>query len=93
MLPVSRALEGPYTVTFDGTVMTNFAIINNHTSNETSIEISHNPGIHDIAVMGTTVIPEFPTSLVSVLILGVAIGVIVTLSRRQYLICNHQQHL
>lgn len=85
MLPVSRALEGPYTVTFDGNVMTNPEIFNNQTSNEPSIEITHNRGIHAITITGTTVIPEFPTSLVSVLILGVALGVIISLSRRQYI--------
>jgi hypothetical protein len=85
MLPISRVLEGPYTVTFDGNVTTNFEIINNQTSNETSIKISHGEGMHDITITGTNVIPEFPTSLVSVLILGVVLGVILSLSKRQYL--------
>jgi hypothetical protein len=84
MLPISRVLKGPYTVTFDGNVITNFETINNQTSNESSIKISYNQGIHDIVVTGTNVIPEFPTSLVSALILGVAIAVIMTLSRMQY---------
>ncbi|MDQ3852544.1 MAG: hypothetical protein M3299_06895 [Thermoproteota archaeon] len=38
MLPISRALEGPYTVTFDGNVMTNLETINNRKSNETNIK-------------------------------------------------------
>jgi hypothetical protein len=84
IIPISRALEDPYTVTFDGNITTDYEIINNHTNNETSIKISHNQGIHDITVTGTSVIPEFPSSLVSVLILGVAIGVIVNLSRMHY---------
>jgi hypothetical protein len=84
MLPISRALEGPYTVTFDGNPMTNFEIINNQTINETSIKISHDQGIHNITISGTNVIPEFPSSLVGVLILGVATGVIMTLSRIRY---------
>lgn len=61
-IPVSRVLEGPYTVTFDGNVMTNFAIINNQTSSETSIEMTHNRGIHDITVTGTRVIPVLDVS-------------------------------
>ena len=86
IFPISRALEDPYTVTVDGNVMTNFEITNNHTSNETSIKISYNQGIHDITVTGTNVIPEFPSPVVSVLIFGVVIGVIMTLSRMRYLI-------
>jgi hypothetical protein len=85
MFPISRLLEGPYTVTFDGNVTTNFETIDNQTSNETSIKISYNQGIHDITITGTNVIPEFPTLIISVLILGVVIGVIMTLSRMQYL--------
>jgi len=85
MLPISRAIEGPYTLTIDGDVMTNYEIINNQTSNETSIKISYNQGTHDITIAGTNIIPEFPTSLVNVIIFAVAIGVILILSRMQYL--------
>lgn len=85
MFPISRVFDGPYTVTFDGNVTTNFETINNQTSNETSIKISYNQGIHDITVTGTNVIPEFPTLIITVFILGVVIGVIMTLSRMQYL--------
>jgi hypothetical protein len=85
MLPISRALEGPYTVTFDGNVVTNYEIIKNQTSNETSIKINYNQGIHDITITGTNVIPEFSTTLISVLVLGICIGVIMILSRMQYL--------
>lgn len=92
MLPISRALEGPYIVTFDRNVMTNFEIINNQTSNETSIKINHGQGIHDITITGTNVIPEFPASLVSALILAVAIGVIMTLSRMQCIPRKYSRH-
>ena len=85
MFPISRALEGPYTVTVDGNVMTNFEIINNQTSSESNIKISYSEGIHDIIIVGTNVIPEFPTSVVGILILALAIGLIMTFSRMQHL--------
>lgn len=42
--------------------------------------------MHDLTITGTYVMPEFPTSYVSVIIFGAAIGlIIVTLIRMQYL--------
>lgn len=85
MLPISRVIQGPYTLTLDGNVSTEFEIINDHTNNETTIKISYTPGLHDITITGTNVVPEFPTSVVSVFILAVTIGIIMTLSRMKYL--------
>ncbi len=85
MLPVSRALEGPYIVSLDGNVTPNFEVINNQTGDETNIKITYDQGIHEIIITGTNVIPEFPTSLVGVLILGFIIGAVMTLNRMHYL--------
>jgi hypothetical protein len=84
MLPISRALEGPYTVTFNGNIISNYEIINNETSNETNIKINHDQGIHDISITGTNVIPEFSSSIVGILVVGVVTGMIMLLKSIRY---------
>jgi hypothetical protein len=84
MLPISRALEGPYTVTFNGNIISTYEIINNETSNETNIKINYDQGIHDISITGTNVIPEFSSSIAGILVLGVVSGMIMLLKRLGY---------
>ena len=57
---VDKVLEGPYTVTIDGKPMEEWMVIEDKTTDQTSLGLSYAEGVHDITVIGTQVVPEYP---------------------------------
>lgn len=51
---------------------------------ENSIQLNHDSGVHDIAITGTNVVPEFSASLVGV-VMAAFIGMVVVITRRRFL--------
>jgi len=60
LVQVSPVLAGPYLVTVDGN-STNFDSLKDQSSGQTNI-ILINTGTHNISIIGTNVVPEFPYS-------------------------------
>ncbi len=79
-LSIGRILEGPYVVTIDSQATDDFVIAPDQGSNEVFLILSYTHSTHDVKVTGTNVVPEFP---VSVLGLIVAIVGVVSLLGRQ----------
>ncbi|MGH9909866.1 MAG: PEFG-CTERM sorting domain-containing protein [Nitrososphaerales archaeon] len=69
VIPVSKVLQGPYTVTFDGNAMTDFQTMTSPTG-DVSIKLAYKQGTHGVTITGTSVVPEFPA--ISALILTVS---------------------
>jgi methane/ammonia monooxygenase subunit B len=78
IVPVSRLLEGPYTVTFDENIITDYETMIEQTTHETSIKLTYPEGTHKISIIGTRAIPEFPVNLMVIMTVGL-IGVLVVL--------------
>jgi hypothetical protein len=78
LVPISRVLEGPYSVMIDGMPTTDFGEIRNDTSAETSVRINYSHSVHAITITGTNVVPEFP---LPILALGAFVIAIVTVLR------------
>lgn len=76
-ITIGRVLEGPYTVTVDGTATTNFE--ETTISGETMLKISYTHSTHDVAVTGTSVVPEFP--MVAIGAIAAIVGLVAVLSR------------
>ncbi|HXV45279.1 MAG TPA: hypothetical protein VD736_01255, partial [Nitrososphaera sp.] len=76
-IPIGMILEGPYSVTIDGQATSDFEVIPAVTSEEAILRISYTHSIHDVAVTGTNVVPEFP---ISILIMASALGSIMALA-------------
>jgi hypothetical protein len=74
-IPIGKILEGPYTVTIDGQPTSDFEVISPG-SEDAIIAVSYTHSVHDVAITGTNVVPEFPISL---LIMAAALGSIVIL--------------
>jgi hypothetical protein len=69
---VGNILQGPYTVTFDGTPITDFGLLTNQATGETSIQITYHHSTHTIVITGTNVIPEFqlPAAIIVISMIG-----------------------
>lgn len=74
-LAISRVLEGPYTVTIDGDIMSDFETTTEPATGETIMTITYTHSTHDIVITGTQVVPEFSAIIAVVLAISVA-GVI-----------------
>jgi hypothetical protein len=79
---IGKILEGPYTVTVDDRVTTDFEV-GNDASGIATITISYTHSVHSITIAGTNVIPEF--QLIGILIVPglVAAVLIARLSGRK----------
>lgn len=73
-IKVDKVLEGPYIVTADG-VSTDFDIIEDSATGQSTIAVSYSHDAHSIVVAGTRVIPEFPFTMVGVI--AAIIGLVV----------------
>jgi hypothetical protein len=74
-LPIGRLLNGPYTVTINGNAMTDFQTYN--MNNETWMSAGYNRGTNEIIIVGASIVPEFPVSVVVLLpVLGITVLVI-----------------
>lgn len=71
IIPVSKVLKGPYTVTVDGQVVTDFETMENKATGETSIKLTYHHSTRDVTIAGTQVVPEFGT--IAALIMAVSI--------------------
>ncbi len=79
MIPLHNVLAGPYTVTIDGQPTDEFMVIEDKTTGEHIMQLSYSHSVHDVAISGASVVPEFPVSLIS--ILSVLVGIIAIVSR------------
>jgi hypothetical protein len=68
---IDKVLEGPYAVTVDGEITEDFVIVNDSIANQSSIQIGHSYGAHEVVISGTNVVPEFPTAIYAI-VLGLA---------------------
>jgi hypothetical protein len=76
-LPISKLLVGPYSVMVDGSSYSDYKLLNT-TNGETDIELNYSHSVHDVVIIGTNVVPEFPLSIV---LLVVAMGGAVVLMK------------
>ncbi len=79
-IAVQNVLEGPYTVLVDGAPARNFKVFDNSLG-EKIISIDTDSETHDIAIIGTNVVPEFPLGIMGAL--AAIIGVIIVIQRFQ----------
>jgi glucose/arabinose dehydrogenase len=78
MIYAGSILEGPYTVTIDGDTLTELNLTTDEATGNSILQIEYPPGVHDITVTGTRVVPEFPghlMALMSATIGGIALMV------------------
>lgn len=61
-IAIGMMLEGPYTVTIDGQVTTDFEVANEGTA-EAVMTISYTHSEREITITGTQVVPEFPVAV------------------------------
>jgi hypothetical protein len=71
-------LEGPYTVTIDGQVTTDFEVANEG-SVDAVMTISYGHSEREVTITGTQVVPEFP--VVALGAVAAAIGAVTILGR------------
>jgi hypothetical protein len=76
IVPISRLLVGPYTVTIDGNEVTDYELIENNSTGESWLKMNHVETTQVITIVGTSVVPEFPVLLLIVLVsvLGAIVG-------------------
>ncbi|GIU72124.1 MAG: hypothetical protein KatS3mg003_1603 [Candidatus Nitrosocaldaceae archaeon] len=79
---LSNVLKGPYTVTIDGEPIDAIPIVNPET-NEEGIKIVYMHSIHEVKIVGTEVVPEFPLAVLP--ILAIITGTIILLTRKSSL--------
>jgi hypothetical protein len=79
VIPLHNVLAGPYTVTIDGQPTEDFIVIVDKTTGEQIMQLSYSHSVHDIAITGASVVPEFPVQLIA--ILGALIGIIAVIGR------------
>lgn len=61
-MPISWLVEGPYTLMMDSTEVTDYGTSKNPEMGETTLTFLHRDGTHDVTIIGTSVVPEFPYS-------------------------------
>jgi hypothetical protein len=79
VIPISRVLDGPYTLTIDGNVTEDFQVVDDHVSGDIVLEIGYRHSAHDIVITGTNVVPEFTLHLI--LIFAFIFGIIAAIGR------------
>jgi len=77
-IAIGKMLEGPYTVTVDGQATTDFEVTNEGSA-EAVMTISYTHSVHDVAITGTSVVPEFPVVVIGAL--AAIVGVVAILGR------------
>lgn len=82
ILPVGKLMNGPYTVMIDDNSAV-FEIISDENSNATIMQISYMHPVRDVTVLGASIVPEFPTTLVFV-ILVLGIGIVLATTRKMF---------
>jgi hypothetical protein len=70
---IGSVLEGPYTVAIDGQPTTDFEV------SGSIMTLHYTHSLHDVAITGTNVVPEFPISMIG-LVAGI-IGILIVLGR------------
>lgn len=76
---VGSVLKGPYTVLLDGNPIEAIEVTNE--SGEQILRIIYMHSIHEIKVLGTEVVPEFPVAVLPILALITGIAIFVARSR------------
>ena len=77
-ITIGKVLEGPYTVTIDGAATTDFKETKT-ASGEAMLTISYTHSTHNVAITGTSVVPEFP--IVAIGAIAAIVGLVAVLSR------------
>jgi hypothetical protein len=79
---IGKVLEGPYAVTIDGKATTDFVVSKDSASGEAVMTLTYTHSSHNIAIVGTNVVPEFPIAVIG----GVAavIGIIAIVTRTKF---------
>jgi hypothetical protein len=80
MLPISRVLNGPYAVTMNNA--TQDFDLSVGSDGETWLRMEYGGGDGEIAIVGSSVVPEFPIALAFVVVSG--LGAVIFLSRQSY---------
>ena len=83
VLKIGSVLEGPYTATIDGRVATGneFVVIEDPEGHNTAMLV-YSHSVHEIAITGTQVVPEFPIASIGIVV--ATIGGIVAAGRMKY---------
>jgi hypothetical protein len=76
---IGKILQGEYTVLVDGEETDNFTIQGDAKSEDAVIEISYPHSLHEVVIVGTQVVPEFP--VVALVPLTALLGIIVVITR------------
>jgi hypothetical protein len=77
-IAIGEMLIGPYTVTVDGQVTTDFEVTNEGSA-DAVMTISYMHSVHDVEVTGTSVVPEFPVVVIGAI--AAIVGVVAILGR------------
>src|SRR5579884_2528972 len=81
---VGKLLKGPYVVTFDGQVKTDYQTLTNKTTGDViGIQITYHHSSHVITIAGAEVVPEFAVGGIgTITILGVVTGFLIFVRAR-----------
>lgn len=85
LVAVKQVLGGPFTASIDGQLSSsmNFRVLEDKVNGTEFLRVSYTHGPHDIAIVGTNVIPEFPST--SVLLSTSLVTAIITIIGRRIL--------
>ena len=72
-------LNGPYAITIDGETATNFEMIEDE-GGEMWLRLAYDQNTSEIAIIGTSVVPEFPIS--TALLLSSVLVIVLFMNRR-----------
>jgi hypothetical protein len=76
-IPIGKMLNGPYSVTIDGETTTDFDVSGAGANAVMTISYSHS--IHDVAITGASVVPEFPVAAIA--IIAALVGIVAVVGR------------
>src|SRR5579885_1868694 len=83
---VGKLLKGPYVVTFDGQVKTDYQTLTNKTTGDVSIKLQYHHSSHVITIAGAEVVPEFAVGGIgAIAISGLVVGLVIALGRSRYI--------
>ena len=80
-ITIGDVLEGPYTVTIDGQITTDFEETVS-ASGEAMLTISYTHSTRDVDVTGTNVVPEFPVAVIGVI--AAIVGIVAVIGRTRF---------
>ena len=89
-IAITNLMQGPYVVSIDGKVSDDGVLVINDTTNQIYISLIYSQGKHNVVIVGSNVVPEYPGAIL-VLVCALGLAAVILVKRTDWLADNRHQ--